>query len=67
MNSTQRKDEFVLLKNNWKLEKLYVSLISAKWKALTSVENKFLRGLLCGYITAEIAHVADKNLSSNTV
>ena len=56
--SSRRKieEEFIEAKNNWDLEKLYIDLASAKGKALTPVEKKFLRGLLCGFSPAEIAN-----------
>lgn len=60
-------EEFVEAKNNWELEKLYVDLASAKGKALTPVEKKFLRGLLCGFSPAEIANTVYKTRSSSTV
>jgi hypothetical protein len=60
-------EEFVEAKNNWELEKLYVDLASAKGKALTPVEKKFLRGLLCGFSPAEIASTVYKTRSSSTV
>jgi hypothetical protein len=66
-NSTQIKDEFIEAKNNWDLEKLYIDLASAKGKALTPVEKKFLRGLLCGCSPAEIASIVYKSRSSSTV
>lgn len=61
------EEEFVEAKNNWELEKLYVDLASAKGKALTPVEKKFLRGLLCGFSPAEIANTVYKTRSSSTV
>ncbi len=61
------EEEFVEAKNNWELEKLYVDLASAKGKALTPVEKKFLRGLLCGFSPAEIASAVYKSRSSSTV
>jgi SpoVK/Ycf46/Vps4 family AAA+-type ATPase len=61
------EEEFVEAKNNWELEKLYVDLASAKGKALTPVEKKFLRGLLCGFSPAEIANTVYKSRSSSTV
>lgn len=67
VNSTQIEDEFVEAKNNCGLEKLYVNLISAKGKALMSVENKFLRSLLCGFTSAEIANGVYQSRSSSTV
>lgn len=60
-------EEFIEAKNNWELEKLYVDLASAKGKALTPVEKKFLRGLLCGFSPAEIATTVYQSRSSNTV
>lgn len=61
------EEEFIEAKNNWNLEKLYVDLASAKGKALTPVEKKFLRGLLCGFSPAEIANKVYKTRSSSTV
>ncbi len=61
------EEEFIEAKNNWNLEKLYVDLASAKGKALTPVEKKFLRGLLCGFSPAEIASKVYKTRSSSTV
>ncbi|MCF4969412.1 NB-ARC domain-containing protein [Nostoc sp. CMAA1605] len=52
---------------NWELEKLYIDLASTKGKALTPVEKKFLRGLLCGCSPAEIASVVYQSRSSSTV
>ncbi len=66
-NSNKIEEEFVEAKNNWELEKLYVDLASAKGKALTPVEKKFLRGLLCGLSPAEIANAVYKSRSSSTV
>ncbi|MBD2385609.1 NB-ARC domain-containing protein [Cylindrospermum sp. FACHB-282] len=66
-NSTQIEAEFIEAKNNWELEKLYVDLASVKGKALTPVEKKFLRGLLCGCSPAEIASIVYKSRSSSTV
>ena len=67
--SSHRKleEEFIEAKNNWDLEKLYIDLASAKGKALTPVEKKFLRGLLCGFSPAEIASKVYKTRSSSTV
>jgi hypothetical protein len=62
-----REEEFIEAKKNWELEKLYVDLASAKGKALTPVEKKFLRGLLCGFSPAEIANKVYKSRSSSTV
>ncbi|MGB6298353.1 MAG: NB-ARC domain-containing protein [Rivularia sp. (in: cyanobacteria)] len=69
MSTSRRKieEEFIEAKNNWDLEKLYVDLASAKGKALTPVEKKFLRGLLCGFSPAEIASKVYKTRSSSTV
>lgn len=63
----QIEEEFVEARNNWELEKLYIDLASAKRKALTPVEKKFLRGLLCGFSPAEIANTVYKSRSSSTV
>ena len=67
--SSRRKleEDFIEAKNNWDLEKLYIDLASAKGKALTPVEKKFLRGLLCGFSPAEIANKVYKTRSSSTV
>jgi hypothetical protein len=67
LNSNQLENEFIEAKNNWELEKLYVDLASAKGKALTLVEKKFLRGLLCGCSPAEIANIVYQSRSSSTV
>ena len=61
------EEDFIEAKNNWDLEKLYIDLASAKGKALTPVEKKFLRGLLCGFSPAEIANKVYKTRSSSTV
>lgn len=66
-DSTQIEAEFIEAKNNWELEKLYIDLASVKGKALTPVEKKFLRGLLCGCSPAEIARIVYKSRSSSTV
>jgi hypothetical protein len=60
-------EEFIEATNNWELEKLYIDLASTKGKALTPVEKKFLRGLLCGCSPAEIATVVYQSRSSSTV
>ncbi|HEY9300478.1 MAG TPA: hypothetical protein VIQ31_29770, partial [Phormidium sp.] len=59
--------EFIEAAYNWKLEKLYVDLASAKNKGLTPVEKKILRGLLCGYSPREIADIIYKSSSSSSV
>ncbi|BAZ52458.1 WD-40 repeat-containing protein [Nostoc sp. NIES-4103] len=66
-NDSTQVEEFVEARNNWELEKLYVDLASTKSKALTSVEKKFLRGLLCGYSPAEIATLVYQSRNSSTV
>lgn len=66
-NLNKIEEDFLEAKNNWELEKLYVDLASAKGKALTPVEKKFLRGLLCGFSPAEIANAVYKSRSSSTV
>ena len=66
-NSNIVEEEFIEAKNNWNLDKLYIDLASSKGKALTPVERKFLRGLLCGLSPAEIAHIVYKTRSSSTV
>ncbi|UKP00711.1 NB-ARC domain-containing protein [Nostoc sp. UHCC 0870] len=66
INSNQI-EEFIEATNNWELEKLYIDLASTKGKALTPVEKKFLRGLLCGCSPAEIATVVYQSRSSSTV
>jgi hypothetical protein len=63
----QIEDEFLEAKKNWELEKLYIDLASAKGKALTPVEKKFLRGLLCACSPAEIAKIVYQSASSSTV
>jgi NACHT domain len=64
---TNLEDDFIEAKQNWELEKLYIDLASCKGKALTPVEKKFLRGLLCGFSPAEIANVVYQSRSSSTV
>lgn len=59
--------EFIEAAYNWKLEKLYVDLASAKNKGLTPVEKKILRGLLCGYSPKEIADIIYQSSSSSSV
>ncbi|WP_318780358.1 helix-turn-helix transcriptional regulator [Atlanticothrix silvestris] len=66
-DSNQIEEEFIEAKSNWELEKLYIDLASTKGKALTPVEKKFLRGLLCGYSPAEIATIVYQSRSSSTV
>ncbi len=66
-DTNQTGEEFVEANNSWELEKLYIDLASAKGKALTPVEKKFLRGLLCGFSPAEIANTVYKSRSSSTV
>ncbi|OUL22367.1 NB-ARC domain-containing protein [Nostoc sp. RF31YmG] len=66
-DSHRLEEDFIEARNNWELEKLYVDLASAKGKALTPVEKKFLRGLLCGCSPAEIAKVVYQSGSSSTV
>jgi SpoVK/Ycf46/Vps4 family AAA+-type ATPase len=66
-NSNQVEEEFFEAKTNWELETLYVDLASTKGKALTPVEKKFLRGLLCGCSPAEIASIVYQSRSSSTV
>ncbi|NWF58590.1 MAG: hypothetical protein HXY43_04575 [Fischerella sp.] len=66
-DSNKIEEEFIEAKNNWELEKLYVDLASAKGKALTPLEKKFLRGLLCGFSPSEIANTVYKSRSSSTV
>ncbi len=66
-DSNQVEEEFLEAKSNWELEKLYVDLASTKGKALTPVEKKFLRGLLCGCSPAEIASIVYQSRSSSTV
>ncbi|MBR8840959.1 MAG: NB-ARC domain-containing protein [Stigonema ocellatum SAG 48.90 = DSM 106950] len=61
------EEEFIEAKKNWELERLYVDLASAKGKALTPVEKKLLRGLLCGFGPAEIANIVYKSGNSSTV
>lgn len=59
--------EFIEAAYNWKLEKLYVDLASAKNKGLTPVEKKILRGLLCGYSPREIANIIYQSSTSSSV
>jgi hypothetical protein len=64
---SQKIEEFIEAKNSWEVERLYINLASSKGKALTPVEKKFLRGLLCGFSPAEIANTVYKSRSSSTV
>ncbi|RUR72269.1 NB-ARC domain-containing protein [Chlorogloeopsis fritschii PCC 9212] len=66
-NFEKIEEEFLEANNHWEIEKLYVDLATAKGKALTPVEKKFLRGLLCGFSPAEIASKVYKSRSSSTV
>ncbi|MEA5502551.1 NB-ARC domain-containing protein [Halotia wernerae UHCC 0503] len=66
-DSNQIEEEFIEAKSSWELEKLYIDLASTKGKALTPVEKKFLRGLLCGYSPGEIATIVYQSRSSSTV
>jgi len=66
-DSHRMEADFIEAKNYWELEKLYVDLSSAKGKALTPVEKKFLRGLLSGCSPAEIAKVVYQSGNSSTV
>ena len=61
------EEEFIEAKKNWDLDKLYIELASYKGKALTPVEKKIIRGLLCGLSPAEIGHIINKTRSSSTV
>ncbi|MBK1988435.1 AAA family ATPase [Sphaerospermopsis aphanizomenoides BCCUSP55] len=67
VDSRPTEEEFIEAQNNWDLEKLYVDLASAKRKALTPVEKKLLRGLLCGCSPAEIATKVYQSRNSSTV
>ncbi|TAF11285.1 MAG: NB-ARC domain-containing protein [Nostocales cyanobacterium] len=67
IDSQPTEEEFIEAQKNWDLEKLYVDLASAKRKALTPVEKKLLRGLLCGCSPAEIAKRVYQSRSSSTV
>lgn len=62
-----QEEEFIEAQKNWELEKLYLDLASAKRKALTPVEKKLLRGLLCGCSPAEIAKRVYHTRNSSTV
>ncbi|MBD2295586.1 NB-ARC domain-containing protein [Anabaena sphaerica FACHB-251] len=66
-DSQPPEEEFIEAQKNWDLEKLYVDLGSAKRKALTPVEKKLLRGLLCGCSPAEIAKRVYQSRNSGTV
>jgi hypothetical protein len=66
-DSNGKEEEFIEAKKYWELDKLYIDLASSKGKALTPVEKKFLRGLLCGFSPAEIASTVYKSRSSSTV
>ncbi|WP_413175496.1 NB-ARC domain-containing protein [Anabaena azotica] len=67
VDSPPIEEEFLEAQKNWNLDKLYVDLASAKRKALTPVEKKLLRGLLCGCSPAEIAKKVYQSSSSSTV
>jgi hypothetical protein len=67
VSSQVTEEEFIEAQQNWDLEKLYVDLAFVKTKALTPVEKKFLRGLLCGCSPAEIANKVYQSRSSSTV
>ncbi|WP_422665710.1 NB-ARC domain-containing protein [Anabaena sp. PCC 7938] len=67
VNSQVTEEEFIEAQKNWELEKLYIDLASVKRKALTPVEKKLLRGLLCGCSPAEIANKLYQSRSSSTV
>lgn len=47
--------DFAAAAKNWYLERLHIDLAAAKGRALTPLEKKFLKGLLCGCSPAEIA------------
>ncbi|MFQ4142570.1 NB-ARC domain-containing protein [Chlorogloeopsis sp. ULAP02] len=66
-NFKKREEEFIEANTHWEIEKLYIDLALAKGKALTPVEKKFLRGLLCGFSPAEIASKVYESRSSSTV
>jgi hypothetical protein len=66
-DTNQTQEEFQEAKNHWDLEKLYIDLSLAKGKALTPVEKKLLRGLLCGFSPAEIASKVYQSPNSATV
>ncbi|MDM9385252.1 NB-ARC domain-containing protein [Chlorogloeopsis sp. ULAP01] len=66
-NFKKIEEEFIEANTHWEIEKLYVDLALAKGKALTPVEKKFLRGLLCGFSPAEIASKVYESRSSSTV
>jgi hypothetical protein len=65
--SNQLDEPFSMAEAQWKLEKLYVDLALAKGKALSPLEKKFLRGMLCGYSPAEIAKKVYQKNDSKTV
>ncbi|NET01493.1 MAG: ATP-binding protein [Sphaerospermopsis sp. SIO1G1] len=65
--SQPQEEEFVEAQKNWDLEQLYLDLAHAKQKALTPVEKKLLRGLLCSYSPAEIAQKVYHSSKSGTV
>jgi hypothetical protein len=67
VNFQSQEEEFIEAQTNWQLDKLYVDLASAKGKALTPVEKKLLRGLLCGCSPAEIAQKIYQTRNSSTV
>ena len=57
-----REEQFTQAANDWDLERLYKDLAEAKTdyapykkKGLTEVEKQYLRGLLCGYSSQQIA------------
>jgi hypothetical protein len=69
MASTSKQPEkpFSEAVKYWNLENLYTDLAAAKGKSLTPTEKKFLRGLLCGYSPADIAHAVYQTRDSKTV
>lgn len=65
--NSQPEEDFIKAADFWLLEKLYLDLASAKGKALTPLEKKFLQGLLCGYSPGEIAIKIYQNRKSSAV
>jgi len=72
MNSSPNKiglldTDFSEAARNWHLDRLYIDLAAAKGRALTPLEKKFLKGLLCGYSPAEISVKVYKTPNSSAV
>lgn len=59
--------DFAAAAKNWYLDRLYIDLATAKGRALTPLEKKFLKGLLCGCSPAEIALKVYRKPNSSAV